>query len=81
MAENYLLDNIQKIANIPAILLHGRYDMVCQLDIADRVAQRWKNAELQILPFAGHSGFESQTIDAFCKATDIMVNFLEEQDI
>ena len=81
MTENYLLDNIEKIANIPAILLHGRYDMVCQLDIADRVAQQWKNAELQILPFAGHSGFESQTIDAFCKATDIMANFLEEQDI
>lgn len=81
MQEKYLLDNLHKIASIPAILLHGRYDMVCQLDVADAIAQQWTNAQLQILPFAGHSGFESQTIDAFCKATDVIVNFLAEQDL
>jgi len=79
LAENYILDNINTIANIPAIILHGRYDMVCQLIIAENLASIWKNASLQILPQAGHSGFESQTIDAFCKATDVMANFLDEQ--
>jgi len=78
--ENYIIDNLVKIADIPAILLHGRYDMVCQLDIAYVLANNWHNAQLQILPFAGHSGFESQTIDAFCKATDVMANFLEEKE-
>jgi len=79
--ENYLLDNIHKIENIPAILLHGRYDMVCQLYIADLLVRNWHNAQLQILPYAGHSGFESQTIDAFCKATDTMAKFLEEKEV
>jgi len=78
LSPDYLLDNIEKIANIPAILLHGRYDMVCPVYYAELVVKRWHNAQLQILPFAGHSGFESQTIDAFCKATDTMANFLNE---
>lgn len=76
---NYLLEQLHRIAHLPAILIHGRYDMVCQLDIAYQIAQRWQNAQLQILPCAGHSGFESQTIDAFCKAADTMANFLDEQ--
>jgi len=79
--DNFILDNIDKISNIPAIILHGRYDMVCQLIVADRLTSQWENASLQILPQAGHSGFESQTIDAFCKATDVMANFLDERDL
>jgi proline iminopeptidase len=53
--------------------------MVCQAIIAQDLSKKWLNAQLQILPQAGHSGFETQTIDAFCKATDIMAKFLEEQ--
>lgn len=75
---DYLLNNINKIANIPAIILHGRFDMVCQVSVADALVNQWANAQLQILPCAGHSGFESQTIDAFCKATEVMANFIEE---
>ena len=78
--ENYILDNIAKISEIPAIIIHGRYDMVCPLINADKLTKLWSNASLQILPQAGHSGFESQTIDAICKATDVMANFLQEND-
>lgn len=79
LAENYIVNNIEKFKHLPAIILHGRYDMVCQAIIAQDLSKKWLNAQLQILPQAGHSGFETQTIDAFCKATDIMANFLEEQ--
>jgi proline iminopeptidase len=81
LAENYILNNLSQIETLPCIILHGRYDMVCQLAIADLLARRWKNAELQILPCAGHSGFETQTIDAFCKATDTMATFLNEKSL
>ena len=74
---DYILDNVNKISHIPAIILHGRYDMVCQVSIAYHLADIWDNATLQILPKAGHGGFESQTIDAFCKATDLMAKFLQ----
>ena len=75
-----LLSNIDKIKHLPAIIIHGRYDMVCQLKQADKLAQAWPNAQLQILPCAGHSGFEQQTIDAFCKGADAMAKFLEETE-
>jgi proline iminopeptidase len=78
--ESYILDNIDQISEIPAIIIHGRYDMVCPLINADKLTKLWSNASLQILPQAGHSGFESQTIDALCKATDIMANFLQEHN-
>lgn len=78
LTDNYILDNIHQISHIPAIVIHGRYDMVCQLSQADKLVRQWQNAELQILPCAGHSGFERQTIDAMCKATDTMANFLAE---
>ncbi|WP_448548213.1 prolyl aminopeptidase [Thalassotalea fusca] len=76
--ENFLRNNINKIGHIPSIIIHGRYDMVCQINQAYELAELWDNASLQILPQAGHSGFESQTIDAFCKATDIMASFLKK---
>ena len=77
--ENYIVDNIDKITHIPAILIHGRYDMVCQLHVASKLTEHWENAHLHILPCAGHSGFERQTIDAFCKATDTMAEFIKEE--
>jgi len=76
--EGYIRNNIDKIGHIPSIIIHGRYDMVCQINQAFELAELWENASLQILPQAGHSGFESQTIDAFCKATDIMASFLKK---
>lgn len=81
LGDNFILSAIDKIKTIPAIILHGRYDMVCQLRVADDLARNWPNAQLQILPQAGHSGFESQTIDGFCKAADTMANFIFEQGV
>jgi proline iminopeptidase len=78
--ENHILSKIDKLKPLPAIILHGRYDMVCQLHYAHELAKHWDNAQLQILPCAGHSGFERQTIDAFCRASDTMAKFLAEQN-
>lgn len=78
--EHYIINNIDRISAIPAIVIHGRYDMVCQLAQANMLTSLWNNASLQILPQAGHSGFERQTIDAMCKATDVMANFLRDHD-
>jgi len=79
ISENYILKNMGKITRIPAIILHGRYDMVCQLHQSYQLVKQWDNGQLQILPCSGHSGFERQTVDAFCRASDTMANFLDEQ--
>lgn len=76
-----LLEQIHLISHLPAIILHGRYDMVCPLESADLLVEHWPNATLQILPQAGHSGFEQQVMAAFCKATISMANFINERDL
>ena len=58
--ENQLLDNIDIIRNIPAIIVQGRYDVVCPPTTAYELHSRWPESELTIAPFSGHSSFEKE---------------------
>ena len=40
LPENYLLEQVGKLAGIPGILVHGRYDVVCPIDQAFASASR-----------------------------------------
>ncbi len=73
LAPNQILDNMDKIADIPGIIVHGRYDMVCIFENAWRLHKAWPASTLQIIPDAGHSSKESGIIDALVRATQIMV--------
>ena len=79
MEPDYLIKNINLVADKPAFIIHGRYDMVCQVKQAYLLANKWTNAQLQIIPRAGHSGFETGIIDAICRASDKMADFIENQ--
>lgn len=70
MEENQILDNASKLENIPGIIIHGRYDIVCPLTNAFELHQKWQDSELQIIRDAGHSSHEASIIDALIKATD-----------
>ncbi|WP_371186906.1 prolyl aminopeptidase [Thalassotalea maritima] len=76
---NQLLANMAKISHLPAYIIHGRYDMVCQLKQAYKLSDAWSNARLEVIPKAGHSGFEEGTIDAIIQASDAMALFLENK--
>ncbi|WNC71770.1 prolyl aminopeptidase [Thalassotalea psychrophila] len=76
---DFIIKNIAKIEHLPGFIIHGRYDMVCQLKQAHILAQHWSNAQLQIIPKSGHSGFEVAIIDAICQASDKMAAFIESQ--
>ncbi|HIL63483.1 MAG TPA: prolyl aminopeptidase [Porticoccaceae bacterium] len=65
--ENYILNNMQSIKDIPGRIVHGRYDMVCPLDNALRLHQQWPNSELVIVRDAGHSASEPGTVDALIR--------------
>lgn len=56
--KNYLLENINKIRHIPGYIVHGRYDVVCPVRSAWDLHRAWPEAELQIVPDAGHSAME-----------------------
>ena len=58
--------------NIPGIIVHGRYDMVCPLENAQTLQKYWSSAKLHIIRDAGHSAIESGIRDALVRATDEM---------
>jgi proline iminopeptidase len=70
LPENNLLTQAKKLAGIPGVIIHGRYDMICPLDNAFALHEVWPEASLQIIPSAGHSAAEPGIIDALVRATN-----------
>lgn len=73
-----ILRDAGRLAGIAGIIVQGRYDLVCPMQSAWQLAQAWGDADLQIIPDAGHSALESGTIDALVRATDEFALRLEE---
>ena len=53
--EGQLLRDIDRIAHIPAVIVHGRYDVVTPLKSAWDLHKAWPGADLRIVPDAGHA--------------------------
>ncbi len=66
---NEILDNMDRIQHIPAMIVHGRYDMVCPIQQAFDLKKAWPEAALSVVADAGHSAFEAGTVDALVSAT------------
>ena len=73
---NQILNNMSAIADIPAVIIHGRYDIVCPLDSAYSLHQSWPSSELHIIRDAGHSASEPSITDALVKATNAVAKTL-----
>jgi proline iminopeptidase len=69
-SENYLVENISKIRHIPAVIVQGRYDIVCPMMSAWELHRAWPEAQLEIIPDAGHSATEPGIVGALIEATD-----------
>ncbi|MBZ0332638.1 prolyl aminopeptidase [Marinobacter sp. AL4B] len=65
-----IINNTDKLADIPGIIVHGRYDMVCPLDNAFALSAAWPEAELQIIRDAGHSASEPAIVDALIRGVE-----------
>jgi len=68
--DNYLIENVDKIRHIPAVIVQGRYDVVCPMMSAWELHRAWPEADLRITPDAGHSATEPGNISALVEATD-----------
>jgi proline iminopeptidase len=68
--ENQLLKNLDAIRHIPAVIVQGRYDVVCPMESAWELAVKWPEAEFIVTPNSGHSAFEKENIAALVDATD-----------
>ncbi|WP_269618502.1 prolyl aminopeptidase [Zhongshania sp. BJYM1] len=81
LEENQLLNNMAVIENIPGIIVHGRYDMICPLENAVELHQLWPSSELHIIRDAGHSAFEPSISDALVKASNDIADLLSNGEL
>ncbi|KAK4331491.1 Proline iminopeptidase [Rhodotorula toruloides] len=65
-----LRENIDKIRNIPAVIIQGRYDCVCPAKTAWDLHKVWPEAEYIVVPDAGHSAMEQGIEKALIDATN-----------
>ena len=68
--ETQLLDDVDRIRHIPGVIVQGRYDVVCPMESAWALHRAWPEAELAIVPDAGHSALEAGTLHELVSATD-----------
>jgi len=72
--DNWLIEEVHKIRHIPAVIIHGRYDIVCPFESAWDLHKAWPEASLEIIKDAGHAASEPGITDALIRATDRFVS-------
>lgn len=72
LEEGQIIANAHRLAGIPGVIVQGRYDMVTPARSAWDLAQQWPDADLRIVPDAGHATSEPGILAALVAATDEM---------
>lgn len=70
MRPNQLLKDTGRLKNIPGVIVHGRYDIVCPVDQAVTLHEAWPDSELHIVDNAGHAASEPGILHHLVEATD-----------
>jgi proline iminopeptidase len=65
-----LLEDAARLAGIPTVIVHGRYDVICPLENAWALHRALPGSELVIVPDAGHAASEPGIRSALVEATD-----------
>jgi proline iminopeptidase len=68
--EAQLLKNVDRLRGIPGIIVQGRHDICTPPTSAWALKKAWPEAELWIVPDAGHSAGEPGIVDGLVRATD-----------
>lgn len=68
--DDYLLHHADKLAGIPGVIAHGRYDVVTPLKNAWDLAKVWPDAQLHIVQDAGHTATEAGITDILVRGSD-----------
>lgn len=53
--DGWILNNIGRLADVPGVIVQGRYDMICPPRRAWDLAQAWPGADLRMIRNAGHA--------------------------
>ncbi|MSP55551.1 MAG: prolyl aminopeptidase [Myxococcales bacterium] len=68
--DDQLLHDVGRIRHVPAVIVQGRYDVVCPMRSAWDLSVAWPEARLVVVPDAGHSAFEDGILAELIAATD-----------
>jgi len=71
-----LLEDAGRLAGIPVVIVHGRYDAICPLENAWALHRAMPGSELVIVPDAGHAASEPGIRSALVEATDRFARLL-----
>jgi len=69
--DGQLLRDVKRIRKIPGTIVQGRYDVVCPMRSAWDLSKAWPEAELRVVPDAGHSANEPGIAAELVRATDL----------
>ena len=73
--DNWILDNMSAINNIPNVIVQGRYDVVCPVISAWDLHKAWKKSKLIIIQDAGHSMLELGIQNKLIEYTDKFIKY------
>jgi proline iminopeptidase len=68
-SEDQLIRGMARIRHLPAVIVQGRYDVVCPPITAYRLHQAWPGSQLHLIDDAGHAAMEPGTAAALVAAT------------
>ncbi|CAN5798889.1 prolyl aminopeptidase [soil metagenome] len=74
MEENQLISQIEKIRHLPAVIVQGRYDVICPPVSAYRLHQAWPEAQFHLIADAGHAAMEPGIAAELVRATEQFKN-------
>ena len=69
-SENWILENVGKLAGIPGWIVQGRFDVVTPMDSAWRLKTAWPKARFEVVWDAGHASTEPGIVDGLVRATE-----------
>ena len=68
--DGQILRDVDRIRQIPGVIVQGRYDVVCPMRSAWELHKAWPESTLHVVADSGHSANEPGIVDQLIRATD-----------
>jgi proline iminopeptidase len=72
-----LMNRLNTIRHLPAVIVQGRYDIICPIETAYRLHRAWPDSRLLAVDDAGHSGMEPGIASALTQGADDLITRLK----
>lgn len=70
LEDGQLIRDAGRLADIPGVIVHGRYDIPCPAETAWALHKAWPKAEFHLIEGAGHAFDQPGILDQLIRATD-----------